>query len=111
MSANTIERTAGTKVWVVLESGRIESVDTAPLPAERFDNGHFWMFDGGVSDLDSPYSCGLCDGPKWRSYKTPCEYGRTPEDLNAERAQWIAENRYFGELPWYAREGVPAASK
>ncbi|MEU9557365.1 hypothetical protein [Streptomyces fumanus] len=98
------------KVYVVLESGRIESVDPAPLPADRFGNGHFWMFDGFASDMDDPYSCGLCGEAKWKSYRTPCANGRTPEELNAERAQWIADNRFVGALPWYVREGVPVAA-
>lgn len=96
--------------YVVLESGRIEEVDTAPLPAKRFGNGHFWMYDGGGSDPDEPYTCGLCGEAKWKSYRTPCANGRTPEDLNAERARWIADNRFVGELPWYIREDVPVVA-
>ncbi|GHF81805.1 hypothetical protein [Streptomyces thermodiastaticus] len=91
------------KVWVVLEGGRLELVDAAPLPAERFDDGHFWMFDGFGSDLDDPYSCGLCGEAKWKVYGTPCAVGRTPEELNAERAAWIAEHAYDGELEWVIR--------
>jgi len=101
---------SATLAHVVMKSGRIESVDPAPLPAERFGNGHFWMCDGGVTDPDDPYTCGLCGEAKWKVYGTPCERGRTPEDLNAERARWIADNRFVGELPWHIREDVLAAA-
>ncbi|MFF0746588.1 hypothetical protein ACFYVL_39985 [Streptomyces sp. NPDC004111] len=92
------------KVWVVVD-GEVRLADSRPLPAKRFGNGHFWMFDGGASDLDDPYSCGLCGEAKWKSYKVPCANGRTPEDLNAERAQWIAEHLYDGEPVWEVRNG------
>jgi hypothetical protein len=36
-------------------------------------------------------------------YGTPCAVGRTPEELNAERAAWIAEHAYDGELEWVIR--------
>lgn len=97
-------------VWVVVD-GNIHLVDSRPLPAKRFTNGHFWMFDGGGSDIEDPYSCGLCDLAKWKSYKEPCEYGRTPEDLNAERARWIADHLYDGEPVWEVRNGFRQARR
>lgn len=99
-----------TKVWVALEGGRIELVDTTPLPPERFGNGHFWMFDHFTSDMDDPYSCGLCGEAKWKVYDAPCEHGRTPDDLNAERAQWIEEHRHVGEIDWLIRRRVAVAA-
>lgn len=96
-------------VYVLTDTGMVREVDPAPLPADRFDKGHFWIFDHGLPDPDAPYTCGLCNEPQWKAYGTPCSDGRTPEDLNAERAAWIAERRYVGELPWYIREGLPAA--
>ena len=88
-----------TKVWVVVE-GRIELVDSAPLGPERLDNGHFWLFDNFASDMDAPYSCGLCGEPQWKAYGEPCKEARPLDDLNAERAAWIAERRFDGEPVW-----------
>ncbi|MEV7032719.1 hypothetical protein AB0N99_21200 [Streptomyces sp. NPDC093272] len=96
-------------VYVTLASGRIEAVDPAPLPDDRFSDGHFWMFDHSLPDPDDPYTCGLCNEPRWRAYGEQCGQGRSPADLNAERAEWIASHRYDGELPWYLREGLSGA--
>jgi len=93
-------------VLVTLDSGRVAEVDPAPLPEDRFSDGHFWMFDHSLPDPDDPYTCGLCNEPRWRAYGEPCKAGRTPEDLMAERARWIADRRYVGDVPWYIREGV-----
>ncbi|MDI5964836.1 hypothetical protein [Streptantibioticus silvisoli] len=101
---------SATVVYVRLESGRIRQVDSSPLPPQRFGNGHLWMFDGGVSDVEDPYTCGLCGQSKWRSYNTPCAEGRTPDDLNAERAQWIADHRFHGLVPHYLREDIGVAA-
>lgn len=98
------------KVWVVLSDGRIELADTAPLPPERFGNGHFWMFDNFTSDMDDPYSCGLCGEAKWKVSGLPCAAGRTPEELNAERLAWIAENAYDGEPEWSIRRPLAEAA-
>lgn len=97
------------KVYVVTDSGVVRDVDPAPLPAERFNNGHFWIFDHGVTDLDAPYTCGLCNEPQWRAYGVPCAEGRTPAELNAERAAWIEERRFTGTLPWYVPAGLSPA--
>lgn len=97
-------------VWIVVD-GRIRIVDSRPLPAERFGNGHLWLYDHGTSDLDDPYTCGLCGLAKWKSYKEPCEYGRTPEDLNADRAQWVADHLYDGEPVWEVRNGFRQAQR
>lgn len=97
------------KVYVLSDTGVVREVDPEPLPADRFSDGHFWLFDHSAMDLDAPYSCGLCGEEQWKAYGRPCANGRTPEDLNAERAAWIAERRYVGELPWYIREGVSVA--
>ncbi|MFI6468745.1 hypothetical protein ACIBL5_00530 [Streptomyces sp. NPDC050516] len=92
-----------TNVWVV-SARRLSLVDNRPLPDDRFGNGHFWMHDGGASDLDDPYSCGLCSEAKWKVYRQPCPNGRTPEDLNHERAQWIKEHLYDGDPQFYVRD-------
>lgn len=90
-------------VWVVSE-GYLRLVDSRPLPDERFGNGHFWMFDHGTTDADQPYTCGLCNEAKWKSYDKPCAEGRTSDDLNHERAQWIKEHLSDGEPEFRVRE-------
>lgn len=95
-----------TKVWVVVD-GRIELIDSAPMGPERLDeHGHFWLFDDFTSDMDAPYSCGLCGEPRWKAYGEPCKEARPLDELNADRAAWIAEHRYDGEPQWVIREGV-----
>ncbi|MEU6768627.1 hypothetical protein ABZ916_39720 [Streptomyces sp. NPDC046853] len=95
-------------VWIVSDDYP-RLVDPRPLPASRFGNGHFWMFDHGTSDPDEPYTCGLCFEVKWKSYDKPCAKGRTPEDLNAERDQWIADSLLDKEPVWEVRDGLRQA--
>jgi len=97
-------------VWV-LSDNYPRLVDSRPLPASRFGNGHFWMFDHGTTDPDQPYTCGLCIEAKWKSYDKPCAEGRTPEDLNAERAQWIADNALDAPPVWEVRNGNRQAAR
>lgn len=79
--------------WV--RTGRIMSpydlVD--PRPFTNVDeHGHLWLFDGGGSDLDAPYTCGLCGEPQWRAYREACaEAGRLAE-LNASRSKYIDDH-------------------
>jgi len=66
-------------------------IDPTPWKADTL--GHVWYFDGGASDLEDPRTCALCGRPAWRVYDKPCEDADRLEEVNAERARWIEENR------------------
>jgi len=81
------------KIWVQQPGTGTSLVTATPLAADALDaHGHLWMFDGGGSDLDDPYTCGLCLEPKWRRYGEACEKARPIEEINAERSAWIREH-------------------
>lgn len=115
------------KIWVRDNGSFSPSLVLAePLGADALDeHGHLWVFDGGGSDLDAPYTCGLCNEPQWRAYGEPCKDARSLDELNAERSAWIREHAVgsaffvpegepyavaLSRLQRQARERVPAAA-
>lgn len=93
-----------TNAWVVVD-GRLELIDVTPLGPECLDEGHYWQFDGYASDLDDPYSCGLCHEPKWKVYRKHCEKAVSLDELNADRNRWIEAHRP-AEDPWFLVRGA-----
>lgn len=94
----------GAKVWIVVH-GRLELIDSALSP-ERLENGHFFVFDGGMSDPEDPYTCGLCGEAKWKVYRDPCAQARPLAELNADRSAWIEKHLYDGKPEWRLIEWV-----
>ncbi|GGT86443.1 hypothetical protein [Streptomyces coeruleorubidus] len=84
------------RVWIRTGSSLTPytTVDPKPIPAADLDeHGHLWSYDGGVSDLDAPYTCVLCCEPQWRAYGDPCKEAGTLDAWNAQRSAWIEKNR------------------
>lgn len=98
------------RVWVrtgsMMQPYRL--VDARPMTADTL--GHVFVFDGGGSDPDNPYTCLLCCRPKWAVYKDRCADADRLGELNAERAAWIDAHRAEGISDYYRRLGYVASS-
>lgn len=69
----------------------VTRVNPAPLQADEY--GHVWLFDGGASDMEAPYTCGLCGQAQWKVYNQPCEEAGRLAEANTERDRWLNEHR------------------
>ncbi len=106
----SVEVAADRRVWVrtgsMMEPYRL--VDPTPVTADFL--GHVFVFDGGGSDPDNPYTCVLCCQAKWKVYDTPCAAAGRLGEMNAERAAWIDAHRADGISDYYRRLGYVASS-
>lgn len=81
------------EVWVRTGSLALPVTHVNPAPLQADEYGHVWLFDGGASDIEAPYTCGLCGRPQWKTYNKPCEDSERLAEANAERDRWIDEHR------------------
>lgn len=85
------------EVWVRTGSLAVPITRVSLAPLQPDEYGHVWLFDGGASDMEAPYTCGLCRQAQWKTYNQACEDADRLAEANAERNRWIDEHRVEDE--------------